>query len=324
MKQTSVYYAVSLLFVFVLLTSCKKNNEKWEPLAENTSGRGIHGDCDCRLSKLWFSDVAYVGLHYNNQGLADQWVTHYDDANIETYNIEYQGGRMKKAVYDFNGELQNTIYFYYTGNKLTKEVWNDADGNLFMTTYDSYNSLGQIVKRENSMGVKVLFYNNSIGNTPLIKTYINNELSVVYEYSYNQPNRNPYAAIPGIPFGFPYMELTFSTWWETSQKATEYIDGVPTVLYAVDPSQTVLGFGECHSLTSVFNYDYIYNESYSTTFDYENCGTHPGNYKYSNSGTSKKFNPAKSTGALHLQINRILNGKNGEEIKRNLRKLKIS
>ena len=53
------------------------------------------------------------------------------------------------------------------------------------------------------------------------------------------------------------MELTFSTWWETSAKATEYTDGVATILYADDPSQTVLEFGERHSLTSILNYDYI-------------------------------------------------------------------
>ena len=317
--------AVTLLLASALLTGCKKEIETLAPSSESTAGNLVHADCNCRLTKLWFSDVAYVGLHYNNRGLADQWVTHYDDENIETYNIQYNGGRMKKAIYDFNGELQYTIHFYYTGNNITKEVWKDPTGNVYMTIYDSYNWLGQIVKRENTLGVKVLFFNNIFGNTPEVKTYINGELSVAYEYSYNQPNRNPYRAIPGVPFGFPYMELTFSTWWETSQKATEYTDGIPTVLYADDPSQTVMGFGECHSLTSVLNYDYINDYSYNTYFEYENCGNHNGNDKSVNPKTSKKFNPAKSAGELHLQINRILkSGKTGEEIKRNLGQLKAS
>ena len=113
MKKTFVSIAVSLLFGSILLPGCKKETEGIVASEESAARNGICGDCHCRLTKLWFSDVAYVGLHYNNRGLADQWVTHYDDENIETYNIQYNGGRMKKAIYDFNSELQYTIYFIF-------------------------------------------------------------------------------------------------------------------------------------------------------------------------------------------------------------------
>ncbi|MEO8771260.1 MAG: hypothetical protein ABI402_14290 [Ferruginibacter sp.] len=325
MKKTLLNSVAPMLLFAMLLTSCKKETETIVPSGQDTASDSFFGNNSCRLTRIWYSPDAYVGLHYNNRGLADQWVTHYSDNTEEVYNIQYDFlGRMKKAVYTYEGELQNTIRFFYTGRNLTKEIWYDANDEVYMTVNDSYNWLGQVTKRENTLGVKVLFFNDLNGNTPVIKTYIDNELSVLYNYTYNQPNKNPFKAIPGVPLGFPYMELTFSSWWETSEKATEYADGIATVLYADDPAQTVLNFGNHHTLSALFTYDYINEESNSFLFDYENCGGPQDN------GGNTTYRPATIPGKrnsheLLLELNRVLrSGKNGNEIKENLSKLKAA
>lgn len=322
MKQRLLNLTSVMLLGILLLTGCKKEVEPLTTADQTGTENDLLGIKSCRLTKIWYSPDAYVKFHYNSHGLADKWITHFDDNTEEVYDIEYDASRrMKKATYSYEGEFLNTIRFVYSGRNITKEIWYDPAGDVYMTIYDSYNFLGQITKRENTLGVKVLFSNNLIGNTPRIKTYVDNELSVAYEYTYLQPNQNPFKAIPGIPFGFPYMELTFSAWWETSEKATEYIDGEPTVLYADDPNQTVMTFGNHHTLASLFDYDYFNEESRTTSFEYENCGSI---YNVQNSPSIPIQSAVKQhSRSIKLELSRAMhNGKNSKEIKENLIKLK--
>ncbi len=323
MKKRLLNLTSLMLLGILLLTGCKKEVEPATHVDQAATENGFSGINNCRLTKIWYSPDAYVKLHYNSHELADKWITHFSDNTEEVYDIEYDASkRIKKATYSYAGEFLNTIRFFYTGRNITKEIWYDPAGEEFMTIYDSYNFLGQITKRENTLGVKVLFSNNLIGNTPRIKTYIDDELSVAYEYTYYQPNPNPFKAIPGIPFGFPYMELTFSSWWETSEKATEYIDAVPTVLYADDPSQTVLSFGYRHTLTSIFDYDYINEESRTTGFEYENCGSV---HNVPTDSRPAQYSGKQQSRSILLELSRAMHtGKNSKQIKENLVKLKAT
>ncbi|MEP7163745.1 MAG: hypothetical protein ABI741_03575 [Ferruginibacter sp.] len=326
MNQKLITLSTVLVFNLLVFTGCRK--EELNTTQDNATSEDMLSTdkfwSECRLTRLGYTTIDfYHQFKYNNKGLAREWRVHYEDGTEDIYKLEYdQLNRLKKATDYYDGALFNTIRFFYTGNKVTKEIWYTPAGDIDFETYNTYNWLGQLVKRENTNGAKTIFSPTIIGNTPLFKLYFDDELYMVGEYTYHQPNKNPWRAIPGVDYGFPYIALDFTNWWESSEKITIYEDGIPTVIYAYDPAQTVMSFGQQHSLSSVFNYDYVNELDETYVFDYENCGRgqhhDPGN-------SSKTIKPSGHSMQSHLlsEICKTLrNGAKANAVKEKFRQLK--
>jgi hypothetical protein len=84
---------------------------------------------------------------------------------------------------------------------LTREHW-DVGGFFQFDYINTYDKHGRIIKRETSNGYYAMIEFSPQGNHLRDVVYFGDEVLASDDYTYNQPNKNPFTAIPGLPYAF--------------------------------------------------------------------------------------------------------------------------
>jgi hypothetical protein len=273
MKQKLISLSTVMAFVLLFVTGCQKEIQQKEEtsLAENSlQGTANQNNGKCQLTH--FNVEGFDNrFHYNNKGLADEWRIDFGDGIPDVFTMKYDDNdQLSQAWYHYDGQLIASIEFEWNRKLITEEHW-DYQGYLF-DVVNIYDHKGQMIKREFSDGYSVATTFSPNGNTPRVDLFYDGELFLKLDFTYNKPNKNPFLAIRGIPYGFPFVAFTFSNWWETSEKQTVYENGIPSVVLDMDPAQTVMQLGFQNYPSLITAYDRIGSSSYHYSFEFQNCG----------------------------------------------------
>ena len=273
-----------LLFTILFLTNCRKETTEVIPLneenAEESMQRGSDHDRDCRLTMYnyydAFNDYSQIDYFSYKKGMVDEWLTSYGSL----YKMEYDRNEKLKIARMYDGEtLTYTIKFIYKNNKVVKEIWYDGNTNVVADeVINTYNQKGEMIRNES---INFDYYvTNTYTNEGNLKSYfyfsggLPNQKG---EYTYRSEFKNPYGAMPGIEYSFPYTNSAFGTGknWPSSEKITLYDEeGNPSVYYDQDPRQTVWQPGPKKYPLMATYIDRINGGTITNTFEYENCSGH--------------------------------------------------
>ncbi|MGZ8540675.1 MAG: hypothetical protein ACXWV6_08515 [Chitinophagaceae bacterium] len=301
MKKNLFITGSILLLGLLLIPGCQKEiEEKITATSDNSEAelqsRGSHdrsNNNQCQFTHLIVEGFEHV-YHYNSKGLADEWHIDYGDGVYhDVFTMEYdKNSRLIKAWYHYDGAWVATIDFVWKGKLITDEHW-DYSGFIF-DVINIYNKKDQMIKRELSYGHSAAIQFSPNGNTPKVDIFLNGELASRAEYTYYRPNKNPFLAIRGIPYGFPFVAMIFSQWWETSDKTTAYENGVPTVLWDYDPAETKIQFGFQNYPSLITYYDRISNSVFTYGFEFQNCGRGSNHNDHSRTANSHPLQSGKA------------------------------
>jgi hypothetical protein len=273
-KNLLITYCV-VLFSLLQFSGCRKETKDSLVSSETATDSKLassENNSKCRLNHIDWGGFFY-DFHYNEKGLADEWILDFGDGLPHHYTMEYDKNNRLIKAYDYYNNIIYTNLFEYTGNLITKHTWTSnitaEAGEVIFT----YNKKGEMLTQDDIINdVHVTFVYGPRGCIHW-DFYIGNALYLSDDFTYSIPNRNPFLAIPGLSFAFPlYAFGTWDKWWNTSDRFVLYDNGNPIILYDYDPAQTVMQTGHQNYLTSVSYYDRVSESTVINTFTYENCG----------------------------------------------------
>ncbi len=276
------------LFAALLMAGCKKS------IKETTDEQSDPKKNECQLTFGYDGGGFPNYFHYNSMGLVDEWrIDRPENQYIITMAYD-NNNRLSTASFLDNG-TPISIEFEWAGDRITREHW-DVGGFFQFDYINTYDKHGRIIKRETSNGFYAIMEFSPQGNHLRDVVYNGDEVLASDDYTYNQPNKNPFTAIPGLPYAFLYTNPYQSKWYATSDKFIEYENGNPIVKLDTDPAQTVMEFGFRHYLSSVTYYDRVSETFMTRNFEYQNCGPH--------TNMSTKVNGPSSNSSVYNKENR--------------------
>lgn len=267
---------ITALFA-ALVTGCRKENEDVLPAqtspAENLARPGNANEC-----RMVFAgrDNSYgYFFRYNEQGFVSEWKVDFYDGYPDYYTFQYDHSKRLKSghvLYSVSGH-EYDIKYQYQGSRLVRETWyKTGTTDIADDIVNTYNWRGQIAKRKSmTYNIYADFAYNWQGNNVKTDLYVDNNLYLREEFTFNRPNRNPFTSLTGMPLVPFYYDFIFSNWWQTSEKYTLFDNGTPTVVMDLDPNSVVMNIGQQHYLNSVTNFDLIGQQNTSAVFQFENC-----------------------------------------------------
>jgi hypothetical protein len=285
MKKKLIASCSMMLFCLMLFYGCRKETAN-KAISNSVASSDNLQQQNCRLTNVDWGDGTSWHFHYNDKGLADEWILDFGDGLPHRYTMEYNNcSKLIKAYDHFN----NTIYtnnFTYNGNKLVKQTWRnntiDDKGEVHFT----YNSKGEIIREDDVINdFHTMFVYNSIGNCTHYDFYLGKTLYLTADFTFRIPNKNPLLTVKGVDLGFTYYTLgLWNKWWETSDRYVLYDNGNPIVVVDDAPSKTVMNFGKQQYPSSVSYYDKVSKTAITNILSYENC---PGGCDVINAPSSK-------------------------------------
>jgi hypothetical protein len=300
MKKFFFIHVTMFFALLIVFSSCQKSITESSTEAETkVPDASLKNKCQLTAMNLEGFNNRF---HYNTKGLADEWKIEYGDGIYhDVYTLSYDNNNhLSRALYHYDGLLQAIIDFVWTGNRLTTERW-DYSGFPFEVE-NIYDVKGQIIRREISYGFTAVNQYSPNGNILVRDILIGDELIHRGQYTYNQPNKNPFLAIQGLPYGFPFITFDFSPWWETSEKITEYSAGSPFVTLDEDPAQTVMHIGFQNYPAAVDHFDLVTNSLVLFSFEYQNCGPQGNQPTRINSPSASQPSLRSNTNANKLSL----------------------
>jgi hypothetical protein len=317
LKQTkmkkNLLKTLARVFITVLLFSgCKKETEQL-PVVTDVQDEQVakHDDDDnkCQLRRVDFGNNQFYEFHYNRKGLADKWHIDYGGGDFIDYQMMYNNrGRIinTQLTQTFPGNVN--YKFYYTGNFITHVTGHDeASGELVADIYFKYNRTGQMVKWDDIAADthSRYFYNNRGFNTRT-DFFIGPDLILESHHKYVIPNRNPYLAVKGVEFGFPFPD-----WQPVNKRLLSqdsvilYDEGEPFLINDYDPAKTRIQTGIHNYVTHAYYFDRasFIHRNRNIIFTYQKCGDNDDDF-------DKPIvpSPAKEVGPLSPvdRLNKIL------------------
>jgi hypothetical protein len=280
----------ALLLAVITLASCQKSITESSAIkgsGTNTTSKlpdaSLKNQCQLTFAVDWNSNPNW--FHYNNEGLADEWQFDYGSGINDVFSLEYDNSnRLSHSDWHFDGALIATIDFVWSGNHISSENW-DQGGFLF-DVVNTYDQKGQLIKRDASYGLRAEVEYSPDGNPIRYVAYFDNQILGSDVLTYNQPNRNPFLAAQGLPYGFPYAAYVFGKRHETSDIYTDYSSGAPVVGLDTYPAQTVMQMTNQNYVSSVTFFDNVSQSFKIRNFEYQNCG--PANNASAGQGNSSQ------------------------------------
>lgn len=280
MRKYFINAATILVLSMILFAGCKKevtdpgtiNSEEENATLENNRNEKN----SCRLINLNWHAAGVWQFHYNDKGLADQWIIDFDFGTIKETIYYDNHERLIRAEEDFFGVANYVYTFYYSGKHLTRITRANVDLPEDASDFTlAYNWKGQIIRQDdNILDQHVLMSYDAIGNCTRTDIYFGSDLVFSDIYTFNKPVRNPKQNIPGVDIGFPFYGTGGITdkWWFTSNKTIDAFAGTPTLVNDYDPSKTTIETGNNHLPFAASYYDRVSQSIVDISFDYENCG----------------------------------------------------
>jgi hypothetical protein len=286
MKKNLLKTLAVLITTVLLFSNCKKEIEQlpiMNDVQDEQVSRPHDNDNKCQLRRVDFVNnqflTQFYEFHYNHKGLVDKWRLDYGELDgFREFQITYDNkNRIKKA--DAGGDY---LTFYYNGNFITHVTKHLVpSGKLIEDTYIKYDAKGQMIKQDEVLGDfhTRFFYNNKGFNTRT-DYYVGNELVIESHHRFNISNRNPYFAVNGIDYGFPFPNWPlFDKRLQSQDSTIEYgadeETGGPLLVSDFDPAKTRMQTGTHNYLKHVYYYDRAADPLFSEkeiTFTYQNCG----------------------------------------------------
>lgn len=323
MKKNYLKIISSLLLAVLFITGCQKEvKESTESIAVVNSANKAREN-SCRMTVNDWPTAARYEFHYNDRGLADEWITDYGfGLPLHTNEMTYDNNNRLIQSTEFYFGSTYIYHFYYTGKLLTRltrvNVDNPADA---IDVLFAYNSKGQNIRQDDETNDShVLMTYDNIGNCTRTDIYFGNELVFSDIYSFSMPARNPRAAVPGVDIGFPgYGTGGFSDKWQFTSNRTEYYDNGNLFLFNdYDPAQTTINTGNHNYPSSATYYDRVTETPITISFDYENCN---GNGSTAIAGNSQmNMNPGAKISIKSPRT--LLRMGSAKSIKEQLQKMK--
>ncbi len=266
-----------LLFSLLLFSGCRKETTEATASEKATASNLASSDNlhfnKCRLAYLDWPNFYTWKFHYNEKGLADDWIIDFGDGFPRHHTMEYdKKNRLIKSHEHYNNTIY-TYHFTYTVNRLTKVTWSnntiDEKGEILF----AYNRKGQMIRQDaipNDVHVR-MFY-DPIGNLTRSDIYLGSELYLSDLYRFDNSVRNPCLTISGVDY--PFAFLGGGLWnkqWFTSNRTIIYDNGSRFLLVDYDPSKTIIKAGYQHYPIAASYYDNATEGPAIFTFKYENC-----------------------------------------------------
>ena len=274
MKLATAFF-FRLMLATLLISSCKKElntptTQAGEILAISNNA---NVESKCRLAYLNWPTSSTWQFHYNEKGLADQWIIDYGfgaplHTNEMTYDDENRMIQSKEVYFGLN----YVIDFYYSDNRITRLKRASVEFPEFVQDFvHTYNSKGEIIRQDDYVNdVHVLMSYDPMGNCTKTDVYFGDFLAYSDNYTFEQSTRNPQLNIPGVTIGFPFYggTLISNKRWFTSNLTIIAPNGV---FNHYDPTQTEITEGNHHFPITANYYDLISQAPINITFGYENC-----------------------------------------------------
>ena len=333
MKKKLISLSTLIAFVLLFFTGCQKEIQQKEktPLAgENSLQASANNDDNtgCQLKQIDFGGGVTYDFKYNNKGLASELLINFGDGLPDLHKMSYD--KKSKLIKDklfsayYNVVIDYT--FFYIDNLVTRVTgYYEGTNNIWVDIFYTYNRKDQMTKAyEVTQDLLEKYYYNNQGFNSRGEMYIGGDLIFTYDYGFRIPNKNPYLAVNGVPYGFfnylPYWDKR----WETYDRLVTYENGSPTVIVETDPYRTTMTTGPHNYLISDTKYDLISESFYTESMTYQNCG---GGHDDVAAPASKQFKPSPN-GVLAgralspvAKLQRILSG-TSKNIKQQLKELK--
>ncbi len=317
MKKNYLKLISTFLFAALFIIGCQKEAKEstGNDAALNSANKAKENSC--RLTVNDWPTAAKFEFHYNDRGLADEWIVDYG------FGLPLHTNDRLTQSNEFYFGSNYVYHFYYSGKLLTRltrvNVDDPADAIDVMLTY---NSKGQNIRQDDETNdFHVLMTYDNIGNCTRTDLYFGNDLVFSDIYSFNIPARNPRSAVPGvIDIGFiAYGTAGFGDKWQFTSNRTEYYDNGNLFLFNdYDPKQTIIITGNHNLPSSATYYDLVTEEPITITFDYENCN---GNGSTAKAGNSQiNMNPAAKTSIKNPRS--LLRMGSAKSIKEQLQRMK--
>ncbi len=271
MKKNFLKTLSTLLLTALLVTGCQKVTEQLNPNMDDAKSK-------CQLSHILWSDGLQYDFSYNNKNLASAWRLTYAVDDYTEHQITYNNnGRIKSThiidpIY-LPGDAINYT-FYDNGNFTARALGYLESGGIWADIFYTYNNKGQMTRLDDDVNdYHTRFYYNNSGYNTQTDFYIGTDLLYRYSYQFNIPNKNPYLAVNGVDFGFPfYVFPLFDKRWESQGTVTYYEEGTPYVIYDLDPTQTTMQTGPHNYMTYSSYYDMATETPGNVTCTYHHCG----------------------------------------------------
>jgi len=247
MRNYTHRLSYALLFQSLLLLGCQKDIKETSINGETQSDDSRwHGDGNIRLVNV-NSEFGPEDYEYNKKGLLSNWILF--GGSTEYIHDYDRWGRLKTSLWYFEGVLQSTIKFFYNNKgQRYHEIWYVGDTDeiwdeVFYTFDHKGNGIKLVSPVQNYYTLNT--YTNE-GNLNSWVFYFNNIIVAGSTYTYSHHLKNPFSAIPGLVFGYPFTSGFFyaNKHYSTSESFTFY-DENGNVLeeFPQDPSKTVVTAG---------------------------------------------------------------------------------
>ncbi len=314
----------------LLFSGCQKITEELKPvedLQDQQNAKSNDGDdSKCQLSSIQWSDGLQFDFSYDHKGLADMWRIDYGGGDYEEHQIKYDSKDRIKSTHIIApiflpGDAINYT-FYSSGNFTTRALGYLESGPIWADIFYTYNQKGQMTRLDDVVNdYHSRFYYDNKGFNIQADLYIGTDLLYRYLYEFKIPNRNPYLAVNGVDFGFPfYLFPLFDKRWESRGTYIFYEEGTPYVYYDLDPAQTTMQTGTHNYMTHSSYYDMATETAGNVTCTYQNCGGDNDDDDFNKTTTPSSAN---KTGPLSIRnkLNQILS-RHSKNMKQELKDFK--
>jgi len=269
----------SLILSGLLFSGCQKIPQE-EMMSEDSgqaNSRINNDNNNCRLQSL-VTDWGYSeSFSYNQHGLADIWLIDYGGGDYYEHQITYDNKNRIKGTHVIApvilpGDAINYT-FYSKGNFTTRASGYLESGPIWADYNYSYNKKGQMISLDETVNdIHTRYYYDNKGYCRRSDYYIGTELFLTLFLNFEISNKNPYLAINGVDFGFPFEIFNvFDKRWNSFGSWVMYDNGNPIVVNEDDPAQTVIHTGQGNYTTFAKYFDIPSESFYEMTFNYSNC-----------------------------------------------------
>jgi hypothetical protein len=330
MKKNFLKTICSIVLTVLLFSGCKKVTEEELKSEDPVTGRVAqdetiantqNGDNNsCQLKHVDYGTGYTLDFKYNHKGLASEVLLSYSDGYFERHKIFYdrRDRLIRTRIVSSDGPV--IIYdFYHSGDFITRangyfegtnEPWRDI-------RY-SYNRKGQMTRLDDIVQELHMRYSyNNQGYNTHGELSFGTDLYYTYDYEFKIPNKNPFLAVNGVPFGF--WDVFLPLWnkrWESSDRFVFYENGSPILVLDTDPDQTTMNTGLHNYLLSATKYDIISESFFTESMIYQNCGSGHDDL------ITPSSNAKKATGMnVMSRVKKIING-HSKNMKQELQRLK--
>lgn len=279
MKKNFFKGICSLILSALLFSGCQKVTQE-ELMTEDPAqpNHRINNDNNnCRLQSMVTDYGLTESFSYNQKGLADTWLIDYGGGDFFEHQITYDNKNRIKGTHVIApvflpGDAINYT-FYNKGNVTTRALGYLESGPIWADYNYSYNNKGQMIRLDETVNdVHTRYYYDNKGYCRRSDLYLGTELYLTLLLDFEISNKNPYLAINGVNFGFPYEIFNvFDKRWNSFGSWIMYENGNPIVVNEDDPAQTVIHTGQGNYTTYAKYFDIPSASFYEMTFNYSNC-----------------------------------------------------